>query len=600
MAEVYFNGKYVGEHESPQTLVKSLIEKRRKNILSHDMNVGYVEDRNEVQINTDSGRVRRLLIVVNDGVPLLTEELIAKLKKKEVSWDDMTAQNIVEFIDAEEEENTYIALKREDVTKDHTHLELDPVLMFGISTSILPFPEKNRGDRLNYGARMAIQAIGSPAQNYLMRDDTTMNVLVYPQVPIVDTETIDSIGLTSHPSGQNLVIAIMPFYGYNIEDAIIINKASIDRGFGRSLSYKTHVSEFRRYWGGQEDEIRVPDPSVHGYKSEEAYRDLDEYGIINPEIKVSEGSTLVGKVSPLRFLGITKEVRMGIQNFRENSLTVEKNASGYVEKVILTTDQQGNKIVKVSVRDTKIPEVGDKFATRHGQKGVIGIVVPEEDMPFTEDGTRPDVIITTHAIPSRMTVGQLLEIIAGKAGALAGKRVNGTAFKGDEAHIREALKVLGFRDDGRETMYNGITGEKMESTVLIGIGYYQKLYHLVSKKMHARSRGPVALMTKQPTEGRSKDGGLRIGEMEKDCFIAHGAPIVLRERFSSDMVIVPVCRECGVVAVDDKLKNKITCPVCKTSSKNNIVMTEMSYAFKLMLDELKSMTLYPKIIPVEK
>lgn len=597
IAEIYFNGKYMGEHNEPKKLVKSLIEKRRKSILTDNMDVAYLEDKDEVRINTDTGRVRRPLIVVEDGAPLLTEEHVEKLKKKELTWQELIDKHVIEYIDAEEEENAYVALTRKDVTKEHTHLEIDPALMFGISTSILAFAEKNRGDRLNYGARMAIQAVGSPSLNFLLRDDTTMNVLVYPQVPLVETDMVDAVGLAMHPSGQNLVIAIMPFYGYNIEDAIIVNKASVDRGLGRSINYKTHVSEFRRYWGGQEDEIKTPDPSVRGYRYEDAYKMLDAQGIIPPEVKVNDNDVLVGKISPLRFLGITKEVRMGIQNFRENSLTVEKNSEGYVEKVVLTTDKEGNKIVKVSVRNTKTPEVGDKFATRHGQKGVVGIIVPEEDMPFTENGTRPDIIITTHAIPSRMTVGQLLEILAGKTGALAGKRINGTVFKSDEEKIRSALKYLGFRDDGKETMYNGITGEKIQTRVLIGVGYYQRLYHMVSKKIHARSRGPVALMTHQPTEGRSKEGGLRVGEMEKDCIIAHGAPIVLKERFSSDKVIVPVCKDCGVVAIVDKIKNKTYCPSCNTSSKSTILMTEMSYAFKLMLDELRSMTIHPKIVP---
>ncbi|MCK4928085.1 MAG: DNA-directed RNA polymerase subunit B, partial [Candidatus Aenigmarchaeota archaeon] len=335
---------------------------------------------------------------------------------------------------------------------------------------------------------------------------------------------------------HNLVVAVSTFYGYNVEDALIINKASLERGLGRSVAYRSFVTEFRRYWGGQEDMACIPDPSVKGYRSEEDYEMLDDQGIIEVESSVPEQGVIVGKISPLRFLGISKEIKMGLQNFRDNSLTITSGNSGIVEKVILTSDAEGNKIVSAVVRDTKTPEVGDKMATRHGQKGVIGLVVPEEDMPFTADGIVPDIIINPHAIPSRMTVGQLLEIIAGKVGALAAKRVNGTVFKGDEEKIRTALKYMGFRDDGKETLYNGVTGEKMEVPILTGITYYYRLYHLVSKKIHARSKGPVALMTKQPTEGRSKEGGLRLGEMEKDCFIAHGAPITLKERFGSDKV----------------------------------------------------------------
>ncbi|MBW6462443.1 MAG: DNA-directed RNA polymerase subunit B [DPANN group archaeon] len=594
MSEVYVNGYFAGEHDKPLELVKALIEKRRVNKLPETMNVAYHVDKDEVQINVDSGRVRRPLVVVNNGVALLTVDMGEKLKKGEISWADILKKNIVEYLDAEEEENAYIAVSREELTSEHTHMELDGILILGVAASVLVFPEKNRGDRLNYGSRMAVQSIGIPLQNFLMRDDTTYNVLVYPQVPIVRTDSMDAIGLESHPSGHNLVIAVSTYYGYNVEDALIVNKASLERGIGRSVAFRSFVTEFRRYWGGQEDEVCIPDASVKGYRSEEDYSNLDEQGIIEIESKVPAGSVLVGKISPLRFLGVAKEIKMGLQNFRDNSLTVSNGNDGIVEKVVLTSDSEGNKILSVVVRDTKIPEVGDKMATRHGQKGVIGLVVPEEDMPFTADGIVPDIIVNPHAMPSRMTVGQLLEIVAGKVGALAAERINGSIFCGKEDNIRTELKSLGFRDDGKETLYNGITSEKMEVPILTGITYYYRLYHLVSKKIHARSKGPVALMTKQPTEGRSKEGGLRLGEMEKDCFIAHGAPITLRERFGSDKVSIPICKTCGVVAVEDHIKNKKYCPLCKNEA---IVNVEMAYAFKLMLDELKSLLIYPQIIP---
>ncbi|MCK5300118.1 MAG: DNA-directed RNA polymerase subunit B, partial [Candidatus Aenigmarchaeota archaeon] len=301
---------------------------------------------------------------------------------------------------------------------------------------------------------------------------------------------------------------------------------------------------------------------------------------------------LVGKISPLRFLGIAKEIRMGIENFRDNSLHLEEIHDGFVEKIILTTNEEGNILLKITVRDTRIPEVGDKLATRHGQKGVIGLVVPEEDMPFTAEGITPDIIINSHAIPSRMTVGQILEILEGKAAALNGTHIDATAFKSSEEEPRKILADNGFQDDGKESLYNGITGEKMESKILIGMCYYQRLYHIVSKKIHARAKGPVALLTKQPTAGRSKGGGLRLGGMEKDCFIAHGAPIVLQERFSSDSVKEHICTECGTIAVKDHIKNKVVCLNCK--SEENIEV-RLSYAFKLLLDEMKSMMIAASI-----
>lgn len=595
-AEVYVNGIYMGTHTTPEELVKGLREKRRKGIVSGDMNVAYISERDEVQINTDAGRARRPLIIVENGKPLLTEEMEKQLGKGGLGWHDVFKNGAAEWLDAEEEENALIALSRKDVTKEHSHAEIDPVLIVGAATSTLVFAEKNRGDRQNYGARMAVQAVGLPATNYLLRDDTTMNVLAYPQIPLVDSQTTEAIGFHKHPSGQNVVVAIAPFFGYNIEDALVVNKASLERGVFRSVMFRGYSTEFRRYWGGQEDEMCVPDPSVKGYRSEDYYVNLDEQGVINPETEVVGDDVLIGKISPLRFLGITKEVRMGIQNLRENSLSGDSGYDGIVEKVVLTVTNNGNRLARVMVRNTKQPEVGDKLATRHGQKGVIGLVVPEEDMPVTADGITPDIIVNPHAIPSRMTVGQLLEIIAGKTAALEGERMDGTLFKSSEQKIMAALNKLGFMEDGKETLYNGITGDMMESKILIGMCYYQRLHHMVSKKIHARSRGPVALMTKQPTEGRSKEGGLRIGEMEKDCLIAHGAPIVLKERFGSDKTVEPVCKDCGVIAVQDRIRNKTYCPLCKS---DKALMTEMPYAFKLMLDELRSMTVYTRIVPKE-
>lgn len=593
MTEIYLDGIYTGKCDNAEELVQSLKEKRRNNVLPAQMNIAYHEDKNEIQLNLDGGRVRRPLIVIENGTPKLTDEMVKDIKEGKLTWSDIIDRHVIEYLDAEEEENAYIAISKESLTKEHTHLEIDPVLILGVAASLLAYPEKDRGDRLNYGSRMIVQSTGIYLHNYLLRDDTTSHLLIHSQRPITCSQTTNATGLATHPTGQNLIIAIMPYYSYNIEDSIVINKSSLERGLGRSLFIRTYITESRRYWGGQEDEIGIPDPEVRGYKSEEKYSMLEEDGIIPPETKVKDTDVLVGKTSPLRFLGIQKEIRMGIKDRRENSLTVTKGEECIVEKVILTSTKDGNTLVKVSVREPKIPEIGDKFASRHGQKGVIGLIVPEEDMPFTKDGITPDIIINPHAIPSRMTVGQLLEIVAGKKGSLEGKEQDSTAFKGNADEIRHELKKLGFRDDGKERLYNGITGEIIDAPILIGMGYYQRLYHMVSHKIHSRSRGPVALLTKQPTEGRSKEGGLRFGEMEKDCIIAHGAAVVLKERFSSDKTQIPICKECGITAIQDKIKNKMYCPLCKGSK---IVNVDMSYAFKLLLDELRSMLIYPQIV----
>ncbi|MCK5333326.1 MAG: DNA-directed RNA polymerase subunit B, partial [Candidatus Aenigmarchaeota archaeon] len=592
MARIFLNGQQVGTTDNAKKLARSLITKRRSGVLPINMNISYHIDRETLQINTDGGRVQRPLIVVEKGVSLLTKQHLLDINEGKSTWAKLAEKGIIEYLDAEEEENTYIALKEEDITSEHTHLELDPLFVIGAEASLLVYPEKDRGDRLNYGSRMIVQSTGIYLQNYLLRDDTTSQILSYPQVPMVASDTVDATKLSTHPAGQNLVIALMPYYGYNIEDAIIINQSSLDRGLGKSTFFRTYVTEVRRYWGGQEDEVCKPEPEVRGYRSEEAYSELEADGIVPVESVAAGGSVIVGKTSPLRFLGLQKEVRMGIKNRRENSLTTNRGESGIVEKVIITDTKDGNTLIKVSIREPKIPEIGDKFASRHGQKGVVGLIVPEEDMPFTADGVTPDVIINPHAIPSRMTVGQLLEFVAGKTGALTGTTINGTAFHGDEKEIRKQLAKEGFRDDGKEVFYNGITGEKIDAHILVGIGYYQRLYHMVSHKIHARSRGPIALLTKQPTEGRSKEGGLRFGEMEKDCLIAHGAAVTLKERFGADKTVVSICKECGIPAVVDYQKNKSQCPLCKGSKTVDV---EMSYAFKLLLDEMRSMMIYPQI-----
>lgn len=594
MVDVFLDGRFIGKTLEPERLINFIRGKRRTGVLSNQINVAYYPELEEIKLLSDSGRVRRPLIVVENGKPKLTNDIIKKIKNGELGWDDLLKKGVIEFLDAEEEENTYIALKLEDLTEEHTHLELDPSTIFGISASFIPYAEYNRGDRVNYGAKMIGQSIGVFSVNYLNRVDTKSNVMIYPQRPLVETHMHDIMNYEKHPNGSNTTIAISCFEGYNMEDAIIINKGSIERGLFWSSMFRTYEAEQKRYMGGQEDIIGVPEAGVRGYAGEDAYKHLPDDGIVNPETIIESDGVLIGKVSPLRFLGTMDQFITGIENIRETSVQLRHGDSGIVDRVFLTESSNGTKLVKVVVRDMKIPEIGDKFASRHGQKGVIALVVPQEEMPFTADGVVPDIIFNPHGIPSRMTMGQLLEIIAGKVAALSGKRIFSPAFSSaPEKEIRSMLESYGFRNDGKEIMYDGRSGNMFEAQIFIGNCFYQKLDHLVSNKIHARSRGPVTLLTKQPTEGRSKEGGLRLGEMEKDCLIAHGAALVLKERFDSDKTKVPICTECGLVAIADKIRNKKYCPVC---GESKIIDVEMSYAFKLMLDELKSMLIYPKIV----
>jgi DNA-directed RNA polymerase subunit B len=596
MVNVFFDGRYIGTTEEPEKLVNTIIEKRRTGQISNQINVAYYPHLNEVRILGDSGRVRRPLIVVENGKPKLQKEHIEKLKKGELTWSDLVKNGIIEYLDAEEEENAYIALTEKDLSPEHTHLELDPSLILGLSASFIPYAEFNRGDRVNYGAKMVGQAIGIFSTNFLMRTDSKSNILIYPQKPLVQTHAHIATNYENHPAGINATVAVISYEGYNMEDALVFNKAAIERGLFWSFMYRTYEAEQKRYTSGQEDVIGIPQAGIRGYAGEDAYKHLPEDGIVNPETPIESDEVLIGRISPLRFLGSADQFVTGIENIRETSVRLRHGDSGIVDRVFITETAEGTKLIKVVVRSLKKPEVGDKFASRYGQKGVIGLIVPEEDMPFTKDGIIPNILFNPHSIPSRMTVGQLIEILAAKVAALSGEYIHSPPFNPlPQEYIRNKLKEYGYEDD-KEIMYDGKTGKPFENKILIGISFYQKLDHLVSNKIHARSRGPVALLTKQPTEGRSKEGGLRLGEMEKDVLIAHGAALTLKERFDSDKTVVPICTECGMAASYSRAKGKYVCPVC---GESKIVEVEMSYAFKLMLDELKSMLIYPKIIVEE-
>ncbi len=594
MAEVYLNSKFVGNVENPESFIKSLRSDRRNGKLSKDLNFYHNTGADQVHIESTKGRLRRPLIVVKDGEPALTEKHLAQLEKGEIAWSDLFDQGIIEYLDASEEENAFVAFREEDITKEHTHLEISPIAMFSLCSSLVPYGNYSPPARVNMGAKNQKQALGFYAANYLLRMDMDVNLLLTAQNPIVGSIMHGISDYDKHPSGQNVVVAVMSYKGYNMEDSIILNKGSIERGFGRSVYFRPIAAEELRYSGGLIDEIGVPDKDVKGYRTDKDYRYLEEDGIIYPEAVVAEDDVIIGKTSPPRFLSGLDDYSLSSSMRRESSSALHHGEKGVVDFVLLTENEEGNKLVQVRIRDSRIPEIGDKFTSRHGQKGVVGLIVDHADMPFSSSGIIPDVIFSPHSIPSRMTVSHMIELLGGKVGATAGRYIDGTTFDAEpEEELRKELLDLGFKENGTETLYDGQTGEMFEVKIFIASQYYLRLKHMVANKIHSRARGPIQLLTRQPTEGRALEGGLRLGEMEKDTLIAHGASMLLKERFDSDRTIMPVCENCGLMAVYDEYKKKAYCPACGDNVE--ISNIEVSYAFKLLLDEFKSMCIYPQL-----
>jgi len=599
--KVIVDGLIAGTTRSPTQLVEELIRMRRAGEISSEVNAACFPPESEngrgyVYVNCDSGRVRRPLIIVENGTPKLTREQIEAVQRGEMRWQDLVEKGIIEYLDSDEEESALVALDVSKISNDTTHLELAPYAMLGICASIIPYSEHNQSPRNAYESAMAKQALGVSCTNFFNRVDSRAHLLHYPQMPLARTKPMEVINYDGRPAGQNCVVAVLSFQGYNMEDAIVVNRSSVDRGLGRSTFFRIYEGECRQYLGGLRDKFEIPEPGTRGYRGDRYYRLLEEDGIISAEADVSGNTVLVGRTSPPRFLEEYREFEVKGPTKRDSSVGMRPSEVGVVDTIFVTESIEGSRLVKVKVRDTRIPELGDKFASRHGQKGVIGLLVPQQDMPFTEDGIVPDIIINPHAFPSRMTIGQFVESLAGKVAALRGEPVDGTPFSNERPEqLRDMLLRLGFTHSGSEVLYSGIDGKRFTADIYVGLVYYQKLHHMVADKMHARARGQVQMLTRQPTEGRARGGGLRFGEMERDCLIGHGASALLRDRLleESDKYTVMVCEVCGLLAYHDIKQNKYVCRIC--GERAVISPVALSYAFKLLLQELMALGVAPRL-----
>ncbi len=605
---VFVDGRLVGYYENGAELAEQLRAQRRSAKIHSHVGVSFHESSardatKRLYVNCNAGRVLRPLIIVQHGQSRLTPELLGKVALRTKNWTDLLQDGVLELIDANEEENCYIAMSEDDIGADHTHLEIFPPAILGAGASIIPYPEHNQSPRNTYESAMAKQSLGFSTPMMNTSTYVRQHFMLYPQTPIVNTKAMKLLGLEDRPAGQNCVVAVLPFDGYNIEDAIVLSKASVDRGLGRTFFYRIYDAEAKQYPGGARDTFEIPsaDDNIRGYKGERAYRLLEDDGIIASESTVKGGDILIGKTSPPRFMEDFREFEPSGVYRRDTSIGVRPSESGVVDTVVMTQSSEGGSMYKIRVRDMRIPEIGDKFASRHGQKGVLGILANAEDLPYTAQGISPDVLINPHAFPSRMTVGMLMECICGKSAALRGKRFDGSAFVGEKMdEVREIMDAHEFKYSGKEVMYDGRTGKAFPVDVFIGTVYYQKLHHMVADKIHARARGQVQMLTKQPTEGRARGGGLRFGEMERDCLIAYGASMILKDRLldESDKSDVFVCERCGLVAYHDMRQRKYVCRVCGDKAKVSSV--SVAYAFKLLLQEMQSLNVAPRLLIKER
>jgi len=502
-----------------------------------------------------------------------------------------------------EENSCELAISEKDLNGPggaaKTHMEIDPLTILGAVAGLIPYPHHNQSPRNTYQCAMGKQAMGVIANNYQDRIDTILYLLHYPQRPLVKTRTLDLIGFAKLPAGHNATVAVMSYSGYDIEDALNMNRASLDRGFGRCSVFKKYLVPLKKHANGASD-VCLPPPSaapkrpgasvrLSSYNAQ--FKVISEDGICGVGERLTNGDFLVNKHAPKNTTGFTHD-DSSPDAYKPTPVVFKgpPHENTFVDRVMITGNKTNDKFIKVRVRSTRRPELGDKFSSRHGQKGVIGCIVPQEDMPFSDKGICPDIIMNPHGFPSRMTVGKMIELLAGKAGVLSGHFGDGTAFAGDSvASCATHLVKAGYSYLGKDMLTSGLTGEPLKSYVFMGPIYYQKLKHMVMDKMHARARGPRSVLTRQPTEGRSRDGGLRLGEMERDCLIGYGASMLLNERLmlSADVFPVSVCEKCGL------LSDKHGCTYCK--SANNLREINIPYACKLLMQELQSMNIVPRL-----
>ena len=658
--KIFVNGIWIGVIEHPMETVDTLKLYRRNGIIPVFTSISFDYEHNEILIYTDAGRLTRPIYYIQQGkvsfrrkeiVDLINagkltwEQIVSGIKeksdpgfhskknriyqldelyaawKKGVDLEDVMNMNksVVDYIDTSEEEGLLIANSEEDLKKNkyYTNVEIDPSLLFGVMGNQIIYPEHNPFARNAFSCGQSKQAVSVFHTNYQMRIDKMGVILNYGQVPLIKSKYLEYINREEQPYGVNALVAIMSYTGYNVEDAILVNEGSIKRGMFRTSYYTMYEArEESSLIGGGKVDTRFANIAKHnviGIKPGYDYSLLDDEGLIKENTPMNDKVVVIGKITS------------NLENkdlFIDSSITPKKGQLGFVDKSFITEGETGTKIAKIRIREERVPAIGDKFASRSGQKGTIGLIIPEADMPFNADGIRPDLIINPHAIPSRMTIGQLIESLFGIVCTTYGGYGDCTAFGIEGANISTYSPMLvkaGFNSKGNQLLYNGMTGEQLQADIFMGPTYYMRLKHMVKDKINYRALGPRTVLTRQTVQGRANDGGLRIGEMERDGILAHGASYFLNESFlkRGDEYFMAVCNKTGCIAIYNQPKNIFFSPFSdgplqyhvnpdgSLNVKNisrfgrSFSLLRIPYALKLLIHELQVLNIQMRIITDE-
>jgi DNA-directed RNA polymerase II subunit RPB2 len=647
--KVFVNGAWVGISTNPLELSDRFKLLRRIAAIPIYTSYAWDKQTNEIEIFTDAGRLCRPIFYLNNNRSLSLsalleregayswEQLVTGFNKKEIEgfhsaenkvytpdelYGDVSLKKldsnkaIIEYIDSSEENVAYISstLKKSYERTDYTHADIHPSLMLGVMGNQIIFPENNQLPRNLFSCGQSKQAASWYHTNYQNRIDKMGVVLNYGQKPLVKSRYLQYINKETQPYGENPIVAIMCYGGYNVEDSILFNEASVKRGMFRTTylnSYEAH-EEAANVGGGVVDSVftDIQNENVVGTKPGFDYAHLDQYGLIKENTELNDKIAVIGKAS----------IDLDDPSVKTDaSVYPKKGQLGFVDKAFMTEGEEGRRIAKVRIREERIPAIGDKFCSRCGQKGTVGLVIPEENMPFTADGIRPDIIVNPHAFPSRMTIGQLVEVLIGKTALNYGAFGDCTAFLNEgpkDELFGKLLSDMGYNKTGNEILYNGMTGEQLESSIYIGPTYYMRLKHMVKDKINYRARGPRTLLTRQTVQGRANDGGLRVGEMERDGIIAHGAAHFLEESMMvrGDEYYMAICNHTGTVAIYNESKNLFLSPMADGPIKFNGEIDEklsiinisrygrsfsvvrVPYTFKLLMQELTTMNVQMRVI----